>query len=142
MFWLAADATNMPDSDGVNSATQDGDETTCKGRLVWTVHTKVLETAPAQNCVGEDLWCCGRLRVLTSAPRSTQGKSRILFDPPARQEETSDVMMLVLDFAGVPLWQYDCLKRAAAAEKMPGPLAALLQWERPPRSRGECQRLP
>jgi len=104
-FWLAADATNMPDSDDINRATQDGEETTWKGRLVWTVHTEVLETAPSTNRVGEDLWRCGRLRVLTSAPRSMGGKSRILFDPLARQEETGNVRMLVLDFAGVPLWQ-------------------------------------
>ena len=80
---------------------------------------------------GKDLWFRGRLRLLTSAPRTQGGMSRIKFDPPLEDNECGDVTMLVLDFAGVPLWQYSCLKKVAQ-DPVTGPLAGLMRWANQP----------
>ena len=137
MFWLAVDAETLALGDTNNMSKHSNDtEQTWKGRLVWTIRTKSLQTAPHTkhthtHISGDKLWKLGRLRVLTSAPRTQSGRSRIMFEPRLDESEVGDVTMLVLDFVGTSLWQYSCIKKAAR-QPMTGPLAALLQWASQP----------
>ena len=130
MFWLAVDAATLDVDCGDQYVKHDTDGT-WKGRLVWTIKTDVLQNAPTQRICGRDLWFRGCLRLLTSAPRTQGGMSRIKFDPSLQDDETGDVTMLVLDFAGVPLWQYSCLKKVAQ-DPVTGPLAGLMRWANQP----------
>ena len=60
------------------------------------------------------------------------GQICIQFDPPAQPDEIGDVTMLVLDFVGMSMWQYKCLKRAQPTPRLTGPRVALLHWASPP----------
>jgi hypothetical protein len=85
MFWLVVDAATLALGDTNKQYKHSNDtEQTWKGRLVWTIRTNALQTAPhkqKQNISGDKLWKLGRLRVLTSAPRTQSGRSRIMFEP-------------------------------------------------------------
>ena len=83
---MAVDAATLDPDHNQRDAQSAEVETTWKGRLAWTVPTKVLRTTGAQR-LDRDLYELGRLRVLTSAPRSSGGRTRILFDPPAAESQ-------------------------------------------------------
>ena len=118
MFWLAVDVETLALGDTKHS---NDTEQTWKGRLVWTIRTNALQTAPHKHISGDKLWKLGRLRVLTSAPPTQSCRSRIMFEPCLDESEVGDVTMLVLDFVGTSLWQYSCIKKAAR-QPMTGPL--------------------
>ena len=128
-FWLASDAVALEED--ANALNQDDDEGTWKNHLAWTVKTSLLREGSSSSTMGRDLWRKGHLRILVSAPRTSGGRSRILFDPPVDENDAGDVTMLVLDFVGVALWQYACLKNRESGV-VTGPLAAVLEWASPP----------
>ena len=131
-FWLAVDAATLEQQAQDNPIeSPPGNEGTWKGRLVWTVPTEVLQEASQTNLDGQSLFQKGSLRILTSAPRTATGKSRLQLSPPFELDETGDTTMVVLDFVGVALWQYGCLKRSSSLT-VSGPLDALLQWSNRP----------
>ena len=70
-FWLAVDAETLElGKAGGDAKPYTGDtEATWKGRLVWTIKTNELH----HDISGDTLWRRGRLRVLTSAPRTQAG---------------------------------------------------------------------
>ena len=129
-IWVVGDAYVLADNDSTNDDT----EATWKGRLVWTVNTWALRVAGQSGALTDKtFWRIGRLHVLTSAPWTRGGgQICIQFDPPAQPDEIGDVTMLVLDFVGMSMWQYKCLKRAQPTPRLTGPLVALLHWASPP----------
>ena len=120
-FWVAG--TLCADAE----RSDDTSENTWRNWVVWMNDTETVKKHVSNPKADADtFWESGKLHVLTSAPRTWSGRSRILLAPKVSEAFGEDCAMILLQFVGAERWAYTTLRRISREPFMEGPLRQLL----------------
>ena len=114
---------------------------TWRHRVVWLIPAAAAQAVELDHRASEkfvkvrSMWEAGTLHLLTAAPRSIGGRSRMTFAP--RADAYGESLLLVLDYIGPMLAVFGCLRKAikdlegagpSTAWLATGPVRAALNW--------------